>query len=464
MTRQEDQRQGEQLSAYLDGELDAGECAAVEKRLLNDSEARAELESLRETAAAVASMPKCSAPQGLFDEVMARTADLGTESNRQEITKRGTPRRLRALTAAAAMIALMVMAGVWFMSHEEAGSGSSEGHMFATGPSIGDAPGSMSVFESEDLVVGEQIARVPDESIGPDNSVALLRSGGREGRDRAEIVEETYAMSDDSGRAMLHGDARSKIAASEGASGGPAEWDILTGIGGVPADELSDVAPGKHEIGYGYSVPWGGAPAGSALSQDLGSDKMVVVVCRDVQDMARRRAVLASIFKSREWEMRDSEATSSIDPEPIATGGDEIRESEQLPARTFQQLMVRADIQHVQNLIQLLESRHAGFRSRREVQPMTAMRNRPAVHRPNKQRVEADIGPVPAGAAPPMLDKVAESTAAAPESVPLVDGIESIQLAKEPAARPDVHEMDANSGGDDGWVAVRFVVQTRVGE
>jgi hypothetical protein len=61
----------EQLSAYLDGELDAAARGALEARLAEDAELRAELDGLRRTVELVQSLPQRPAPAGFADRVVA---------------------------------------------------------------------------------------------------------------------------------------------------------------------------------------------------------------------------------------------------------------------------------------------------------------------------------------------------------------------------------------------------------
>ncbi len=61
----EAERRTEELSAFLDGELQSGPAAELRERLERDPELRAELESLRRTVEAVRSLPAERAPAEL---------------------------------------------------------------------------------------------------------------------------------------------------------------------------------------------------------------------------------------------------------------------------------------------------------------------------------------------------------------------------------------------------------------
>jgi len=113
MKRIDRDKMGEELSAYLDGELD-DECrAAVEKLLERDPAARAELERLRQTAAMLGGLPRQAAPPALLDLVMARTGR--DEARLDSATQRHAFRRVRLsmLLGMAAVVAAGVGVGLW---------------------------------------------------------------------------------------------------------------------------------------------------------------------------------------------------------------------------------------------------------------------------------------------------------------------------------------------------------------
>ncbi len=71
----------DQLSAYLDGELDAHEVAELEARLLADASLRDELEMLREAATQMRNHGALDAPDGFVERVLARVADEPMAAN-----------------------------------------------------------------------------------------------------------------------------------------------------------------------------------------------------------------------------------------------------------------------------------------------------------------------------------------------------------------------------------------------
>ncbi len=109
---------GEQLSAYVDGELTDAERAEVERLLESDPSARAELERLREAASWVRDLPKRSAPAGLADEVMARVQARPTPTKQKREGDRITRGFIgfRPFVLAAAMVAISVGIGLWGVS------------------------------------------------------------------------------------------------------------------------------------------------------------------------------------------------------------------------------------------------------------------------------------------------------------------------------------------------------------
>lgn len=66
----------DELSAYLEGDLDDESRARIEAAIANDEGLAAELEELRALIGDLGSLPEMTAPAGLLGDVMARVADL----------------------------------------------------------------------------------------------------------------------------------------------------------------------------------------------------------------------------------------------------------------------------------------------------------------------------------------------------------------------------------------------------
>ena len=121
MARMDRDKLGEQLSAYLDGELNDEDRAAVEVTLQDDPSARAELARLRETAHAASELPRRGAPGSLAADVMAtiERGDLLDDAAPLPKTHGWSWRSLNALLVTAAMIAVVITVGLWGMSQRE---------------------------------------------------------------------------------------------------------------------------------------------------------------------------------------------------------------------------------------------------------------------------------------------------------------------------------------------------------
>ncbi|MHC4563246.1 MAG: anti-sigma factor family protein, partial [Planctomycetota bacterium] len=105
------ERQLEQLSAYLDGELAAAEAQEVETLLAKDEDLRAELESLRQTRELLRLVPVEPAPKHFAHEVMARAErhhHLGAEAP-------GGPWRLTRWVTLATAAVVLISAGLALM-------------------------------------------------------------------------------------------------------------------------------------------------------------------------------------------------------------------------------------------------------------------------------------------------------------------------------------------------------------
>ncbi len=99
----------ENLSAYLDGELDPGEAGALKEHLEGCSACSAELESLRSTVALVRSLPRAQAPAVLRQRVMSATG--------RRAPARRFPGAVALLTAAA--LVLVAVVAVFMLSPRE---------------------------------------------------------------------------------------------------------------------------------------------------------------------------------------------------------------------------------------------------------------------------------------------------------------------------------------------------------
>ncbi|MEE9294497.1 MAG: hypothetical protein V3W34_06000 [Phycisphaerae bacterium] len=118
MTEINPKNPAEQLSAYLDGELNDSERDDVEALLREDPSARAELDRLREIAAQVGALPRRPAPSGLAQDVMSSIErdNLLDQPDTLAVHRTSTWRILRSVLLAAAVIALTVTAGLYTVS------------------------------------------------------------------------------------------------------------------------------------------------------------------------------------------------------------------------------------------------------------------------------------------------------------------------------------------------------------
>lgn len=103
----EHERIREELSAYLDGELGQAEARRVEEALKADSNLAAELDSLRAVREMVRRLPRCKAPAGMVERVIA-----GAGRATPVAGGRGTSWALRVGVAAAALIAVGIGAAL----------------------------------------------------------------------------------------------------------------------------------------------------------------------------------------------------------------------------------------------------------------------------------------------------------------------------------------------------------------
>lgn len=109
----------EMLSAYLDNELTAPERVAVEARLAESEEWRAELEEVRAARTAVRGLTSRDAPAGFWDAVLAHVEADTEQHDRDDdstpapvvpLAERRPRRRVAWFAAAAAAVAGVVVA------------------------------------------------------------------------------------------------------------------------------------------------------------------------------------------------------------------------------------------------------------------------------------------------------------------------------------------------------------------
>jgi hypothetical protein len=178
MTRIEPDNLGEQLSAYVDGELTDAERADVERLLEDDPSARAELERLREAASWVRDLPRRSAPAGLTDEVMARVEARPTPADQKHEGERIIRWFVgfRPLILAAAMVAISVGIGLWGVS--QGGKAGSERRL---------AVAQRETFESPDLLRQKSRRKGPQEERPTRSPTAALGKPLADDRDEVDV-------------------------------------------------------------------------------------------------------------------------------------------------------------------------------------------------------------------------------------------------------------------------------------
>jgi anti-sigma-K factor RskA len=116
MARIDQEQLGELLSAYIDGELDAGERQVIERVLREDESARQLLADLRRTVQAVSSLPRHAAPGSVatdIQSILERSALLDDLPEPRAHQTRGRSSWVARL-AMAAMVGLVVVTGWWY--------------------------------------------------------------------------------------------------------------------------------------------------------------------------------------------------------------------------------------------------------------------------------------------------------------------------------------------------------------
>lgn len=184
------QEQLEQLSAYLDGELDDAERRDVEALLGSDPEARSLLDGLRQTSQLLGTLPRGTAPTGLAVSVTAKLErrELLGDSDVSWMGKAGRTVSWSSRLAVAASIGLVCTAGWlgWYRTSEV-----SDAPKFAVGT---DAPAESVVESNGELANGKSF---PGDSIAGNTGLLAgeaIVSAGEKRVESAELDSTDSAM------------------------------------------------------------------------------------------------------------------------------------------------------------------------------------------------------------------------------------------------------------------------------
>lgn len=172
MRPQDAQRIGEQLSAYLDGELSQEERDAVEALLASDADARALLAELRDASGAVRALPRDRAPASILEQINARLerSELLGPAERKVTLARHKRRPIRSTLAMAASLLFVVSGGLWVYFR---------------------------VAESQDLPSGKLVTRDQSPSPFPANDMPMLQDDLRRLAGRTSVTESAPIQSDE---------------------------------------------------------------------------------------------------------------------------------------------------------------------------------------------------------------------------------------------------------------------------
>jgi hypothetical protein len=247
MTTSLSNRDTELLSAYLDGELSAGESAALEQRLRQDSRLQAELESLQTTIALLGMAERVPVPHNF-------TLDPAVYSKpaRASLWDRlNLPRFTPLAAAGAAIAAVLVCAGVFILvggppgwgvaapdvamleaesaAEEPAFAAPAEKEMMEEAPEEEAAEEPMELPAEEVVEEAEEAAPVAEEEAAPTEEPAVAEAPAEEEAPAPEDMAEGEIPSGPPGEP-------STAAGGGGVGGGPPE-----GMGG--GGESPEYAP-----------------------------------------------------------------------------------------------------------------------------------------------------------------------------------------------------------------------------
>jgi hypothetical protein len=256
MTTSLSNRDTELLSAYLDGELSAGESAALEQRLRQDSRLQAELESLQTTVALLGMAERVSVPHNFTLD----PAVYGKPARANLWERLNLPRFTPLAAAGAAIVAVLVCAGVFILASGLPGGGAAapdvamlEAESAAEEPAFAAPAEKEMMEEAPEEEAAEEAMELPAEEVVEEAEEALPV----EEEEAAPTEEPALAEAPPEEEAPVPED----MAEEEMPSGPPGEPPTAAGGGGLGGGPTEDIGGGEGGPEY--------APQPTALQPTL---------------------------------------------------------------------------------------------------------------------------------------------------------------------------------------------------
>ncbi|UCE59005.1 MAG: hypothetical protein JSU63_16370 [Phycisphaerales bacterium] len=236
MSNPDQEKIGELLSAYLDGELDAGKEAYLERLVAEDAGVRHLLEELRHTVEAVAQLPRHSAPPSIAEDVCSQLerSELLGDFESPGAAPRGRRSGVLAALSMAAVLTLVVTGWLW-MSREQDERGMPASDHLALGPVEERSPATDDHLEDSDAARARRspegrMRRVAKkgEAGARDKGTPVERMGKRGAKSPRVAVREDAVVEVDA--ATPDRDETSQRTRARLLSGAPVEQKLAAGM------------------------------------------------------------------------------------------------------------------------------------------------------------------------------------------------------------------------------------------
>ncbi|MDP9023470.1 MAG: zf-HC2 domain-containing protein [Actinomycetota bacterium] len=247
---------GERLSAYLAGELDADERAAVEADLARDPALRDTLESIRRVQRALDSMGEVTPPPGFDDHlrevVAAEVARQRTHDDElADARRRRAPWRTLGVAAAAASLIVVVGVGAGWLLRGGAGRAPDQAAPAAEGRPGLDVPvietrNDYSDLELQRLAVNVDIRTVIPPGLGPDEAATYADRLQAQLAGAADMRAESLSAKDRANAAAGRDDDRindGAVREQAQSQGALSADDLLRQRVGAAADDVRRCLP-----------------------------------------------------------------------------------------------------------------------------------------------------------------------------------------------------------------------------
>jgi len=313
----------QKLSEYLDGALDAGERAALERHLAECRDCRRELAALKRTVEAMAGLPREGAPPGFADRVVER---IRAEATPSKIVEPFFARQWPRLAVVAAM--LLIVVGVTLLVQQNGGfqRAASEGRRMAADlPREDEGADEATVVAGKVLEMAEGEAALAhgaevdgmedrgawkeSKAFGAADEMEVAKAGPARAAEEARVESLAAALGLEKGTAARPVAPGAPAPAERAMAAGPARPSV---VNGVALSKTREAKKKEMEVAHREATAEK-PPMDYAAAADLDAlrdaetpappDEVVTVVTGDALNLARETVKLAAANNIRDFKL-----------------------------------------------------------------------------------------------------------------------------------------------------------------